>query len=524
MSEKLLHTRIEKAPREGQKVTAGVSTLPTEITSRTAIRLRAAAVIYAVTYALAVGIGSGGDFFVRGEPYQLHTAHLFAAVFIVLAAIAFVVARAPWLSSNGLINLGLAFEVVSCLGIGVGELSGGYRTGMVPAGISWICVWLVTYPLIVPSPIRKAAVAAILSAAMAPLAVYLMISIGGSLVPPPEFIFGYSFPPFICAGIAVFGSSVIYGMGKDLQEARRMGSYRLDRMLGRGGMGEVWRAQHRMLARPAAIKLIQPEMLGGGDGGDVVLKRFEREAQATGKLSSPHTIRLFDFGITEEGVFYYVMELLDGMNLEAMVSRHGPLPPERAVHFLGQTCDSLAEAHAQGMVHRDIKPANIYACRAGLEYDFAKVLDFGLVKPPESGSAHDAKLTADSVTTGTPAYMPPEVALGRDVDPRADLYALGCVAYWLVTGELVFQGDSPVEVVIQHAQNQPVPPSRRTEYEIPESLDEIILWCLEKEPGQRPPSATELRTRLEQLDFAGAWTQERAAHWWEQHRPAAATE
>jgi serine/threonine-protein kinase len=346
-----------------------------------------------------------------------------------------------------------------------------------------------------------------------------MIATGRSIAPPTFIIIGYSIPPFISAGIAIFASSVIYGMGKDLQAAKRMGSYQLDRLLGRGGMGEVWRAQHRMLARPAAIKLIQPEMLGGGDGGDVALKRFEREAQATGNLSSPNTIQLYDFGVTEQGTFYYVMELLDGLNLDTMVERYGPVPAERAVYFLKQACDSLAEAHSMGMVHRDIKPANIYSCRIGLDYDFVKVLDFGLVKPPEAATAKAAKLTADSVTTGTPAYMPPEVALGRDIDHRADLYSLGCVAYWLVTRELVFTGETPVEVVIQHAREKPIAPSQRTELNVPQELDEVILWCLEKKPDARPAGASDLKARLQKLDFAAAWTQTRAESWWQEHRP-----
>jgi hypothetical protein len=520
MDEKLLHTRINRPGAGTGKTDA--STLPTEISSRTAARLRTMVIIYAAAYALAVSVGEIARSVYEGEAFQFHTGHLMAAIFIALATGVFIITRSPRLSSRALVNIGLSFEVIASLGIAMGEYSGDYVQGMEPIGISWVCVWIIAYPLIVPSPIRKAVVATLLSASMGLVALWIWVEIGGSVMPDTVFVVGFTLPNYISAGIAIFGASVIYGMGKDLQQAKRMGSYQLDRLLGRGGMGEVWRAQHRMLARPAAIKLIQPEMLGGGDGGDVVLRRFEREAQATGDLSSPHTIRLYDFGVTEEGVFYYVMELLDGLNLDAMVERHGPIPPERAVHFLKQTCDSLAEAHAKGMVHRDIKPANLYSCRIGLDYDFIKVLDFGLVKPPESGDA--AKLTADSVTAGTPAYMPPEVALGRAIDLRADLYSLGCVAYWLVTQELVFVGDSPVDVVIQHAQKPPVPPSKRTEYELPESLEEIILWCLEKDPGKRPASALELKVRLEELDFSGGWTQQRAGAWWEQHQPSGPAE
>ena len=245
-------------------------------------------------------------------------------------------------------------------------------------------------------------------------------------------LFILCWPSYACAFVVVVPAKVLHRISRRLKEAQELGSYYLIEPLGHGGMGEVWRAEHRLLAREAAIKLVRPELLGARSEEEAqrVLRRFEREAQATAALRSPHTIQVFDFGITQEGTFYYVMELLLGRDLESLVREFGPLPPERALYLLRQICHSLADAHAHGLVHRDIKPANIYVCRMGLDYDFAKVLDFGLVKIRDRSSA-DTLVTADQRTTGTPAYMAPECILGdADVDRRADVYSLGCVAYF----------------------------------------------------------------------------------------------
>ena len=303
-----------------------------------------------------------------------------------------------------------------------------------------------------------------------------------------------------------------------------MGSYKLVELLGRGGMGEVWRAEHRLLARSAAIKLIRPEVLGASDETAVrtLLRRFEREAQATAGLSSPHTIHLFDFGVTSDGTFYYVMELLDGFDLNELVERFGPVPPERVVHFLTQVCASLGEAHEAGLVHRDIKPANMYACRHGREVDFVKVLDFGLVKHGGALEEGSDKLSAENLGAGgTPAFMSPEQAVGDEqVDGRADLYAVGCVAYWLLTGTTVFKGRTPVETMMMHVQKRPDPPSSRVRSAIPRELEVIVLACLEKDPDARPQTADMLAERLATVRLAREWTPTRAREWWDTHRPA----
>jgi serine/threonine-protein kinase len=282
-------------------------------------------------------------------------------------------------------------------------------------------------------------------------------------------------------------------------------------------MGEVWRASHKLLARQAAIKLIRPDALGG-DSRELS-RRFEREARATAALRSPHTVDVYDFGTTEDGTFYYVMELLDGYDGETLVDRFGPLPPERTVFLLTQACHSLAEAHEGGMIHRDIKPANLYSCRYGLDFDFVKVLDFGLVKVPDQPRPGERQLTVAGLIAGTPGYIAPEIALGNpDVDWRSDIYALGCVAYWMLTGKIPLEGKTPMQTVLDHT-NKPAPAPSLEVPTVPKELDEIVLACLQKDPNNRPQTMRELALRLEALPFARGWTPERARRWWLEHPP-----
>ncbi len=326
----------------------------------------------------------------------------------------------------------------------------------------------------------------------------------------------------IVIALATVTSRIIYGLRKSVHEANQLGQYTLEERLGVGGMGEVWRARHRLLMRPAAVKIIRfdPERSGMSDP-QVLLRRFEREAHATAALKSPHTVVLYDFGQADDGTLYYVMELLDGLDLETMVQRFGPLPAERAIHILKQVCHSLGEAHQNGLTHRDIKPANVFVSREGTELDFAKVLDFGLVRlARERPSADQMKLTAQGQISGTPAYMAPEMVLGEDrYDHRIDIYAVGCVAYWLVTGKLVFEGPTAMKIMLDHLQTPPPPPSKRTELPIPPELEQLILACLEKDPERRPASAAELAAGLAAIPLAQAWSCERAATWWSTQVP-----
>jgi len=298
--------------------------------------------------------------------------------------------------------------------------------------------------------------------------------------------------------------------------------YRLVEKLGAGGMGEVWLAKHQLLARPAAVKVIRPEALGNVEQRASIIKRFQREAQTTATLSSPNTVRLYDFGVSETGSFYFVMELLNGINLESMVERFGPLPPQRVVMLLRQSCRSLSEAHAAGLVHRDIKPANLFVCQMGREFDFLKVLDFGVVK--HTVNDEDTVLTDKGWISGTPGYMAPEAILGvQEVDGRADLYALGCVAYWMLTGMLVFESDNAIQMMMHHTNKKPELPSRLAEVTIPKGLDEIVLACLEKSPENRPASADEVWQILGQVELGEPWTQEHAEAWWQLHMPELAS-
>lgn len=349
----------------------------------------------------------------------------------------------------------------------------------------------------------------------------------------------------------------------EAQEARRaareLGSYRLVACLGRGGMGEVWKAEHRLLAREAAIKLIKPD--SSGVTSEEMRARFRREAETLANLRSRNTIELFDYGVSEDGTFYFVMELLDGMDLESFVLSYGPQPAARVIQLLAQACSSLAEAHEAGLVHRDIKPANLFVCRAADELDLIKVLDFGLVRAAggrrqglaleksaeflfgmeeplskraedygngqsngsstDLGESNDIRLTQAGGLMGTPGYMAPEQALGHLVDHRADLYSLGCVGFWLLTGRLVFEDDNPMRLMLAHVQQNIPDLETAIPGFLPSELGDLLTSCLAKSAGDRPSSARELGRALRSIAIPTehAWTPERAESWWNQYRP-----
>jgi len=384
--------------------------------------------------------------------------------------------------------------------------------------LSWNTVAILVSSMIMPATPRKMLAASIVAASMDPLGVWVA-HLRGLPVPSAVNTLVLFMPNYACAVVAVLPSHLLLRLGRRLRQAQEMGSYHLVELLGRGGMGEVWRGQHRLLKRGAAIKLVRPELLGASSEIEArnMLRRFEREAQATAALSSPHTIRVFDFGVTSDRTFYYVMELLAGRDLETLVREFGPVPADRALFLLKQVCHSLADAHARGLVHRDVTPSNIYVCRMGREYDFVKVLDFGLVKFNAPAGAQHTLMTGAHTTNGTPAFMAPEIILEGEVDERADVYALGCVAYYLLTGERVFEGDTAMKMFLQHVQTPPMPPSERTEMPIPRELDEIVLACLEKDPRKRPQNAEELLRMLRRCRFGGTWDHETARGWWETH-------
>jgi serine/threonine-protein kinase len=443
-----------------------------------------------------------------------------SSVLLAFCGVVWVAARSERVGDSLVLDLGLALMVACCFLGSWGPHQAMYDgSGALPY-MTWAIPLLILFPLVVPAPPRRMLIAIVAGASADPLCLLLLswyrgfsldaLTISTSLI-----------NPVMAAGVAFFAARMVYGLNVDVTRARKMGSYYLESLIGKGGMGEVWRARHHMLARPAAIKLIRADALGTVENdGQTLLKRFANEAQATASLRSPNTIEIYDFGLSQDQTFYYVMELLDGLDLQTLVEEYGPQPPERVIHLLTQACHSLNEAHQAGLIHRDVKPANLFTCRYGQDADFVKVLDFGLVKEQSVQGAESQMLTARGRIVGTPAFMAPEMALGGGkADGRSDLYALGCVAYWLLTGSLVFEADTPMDVVVKHVRDEPSPPSAVSERPIPAELDQIVLACLEKEPDNRPQSAEALADQLRVCPVDGGWTRERAHKWWDAHRP-----
>jgi serine/threonine-protein kinase len=404
-----------------------------------------------------------------------------------------------------------------------------YRLVGISAALRWFLL-IVLYGTFIPSTARRCATV-VGGLAVLPVALLLAASL---LNPTTGAYMLTALPETIilmatAVAIAVFGSHKMRELYQKAHEAQRLGQYRLKRVLGFGGMGTVYLAEHVLLRRPCAIKLIRPDQAGD----PTTLIRFEREVQATATLTHPNTIEVFDYGHADDGTFYYVMEYLPGTNLEDMVEQYGPLPPARAVHLLRQVCQALREAHGIGLMHRDIKPSNIIACERGKVYDVAKLLDFGLVKPfaiervPQRGrqvmawsvnhAATAIKLTQEGTLAGSPAFMSPEQARSQEpLDARSDIYSVGVVAYFLVTGKLPFDRDSAVEMLHAHAY-EPVVPTPEFQASVPADLQQVILRCLKKEPDLRYPDAAALEKALAACHGISEWTPERAEEWWQRH-------
>jgi serine/threonine-protein kinase len=325
------------------------------------------------------------------------------------------------------------------------------------------------------------------------------------------------------AAIAIFGSYRIQELQEEAFHARKLGQYRLTHRLGAGGMGEVYLAEHVLLRRACAIKLIRPEQAGDSTN----LSRFEREVQSMATLTHWNTVEIYDYGHAADGTFYYVMEYLPGLSLQELVDRHGSLPPGRAIHFLRQLCAALREAHGIGLIHRDIKPSNIIACQRGAVYDVAKLLDFGLVvHKVHFGASSDAdKLTIPGAILGSPPFISPEQATGKgQIDSRTDIYSLGGLAYFLLTGQPPFIRDSAMELLVAHLRETVTPP-RELRPEIPHDLEEVVLKCLNKNPADRFEDAASLDAALAACASADHWSPDQAERWWaEQEAPAEARE
>jgi len=450
----------------------------------------------------------------------------YASILALGAAIAGVMfALAHWrrLSADTILRIGSVALVLVCFDLALFRHSHEWATGEAFRQWSPVAVVILLNGIIVPGLPRRVLIVSLVAAATDPLALAIAVSTGHIPQPPPHDMIMLALTPLFAALMAYAGSRVMYGMVSTVGRGQRLGSYRLVEKLGRGGMGEVWRANHPMLGREAAVKLIRAEPLAIPERElQHLLQRFEREVRATAALRSPNTVRVYDYGATDDGTFYYAMELLDGLDLEELVVREGPLPAERVIFVLRQVCRSLAEAHRQGLIHRDVKPANIYLCRKGIDVDVVKVLDFGLVKRAVGVDASGGSLTELGMFTGTPAYASPEMAAGDEpVTPLSDVYALGCVAFWLLTGRTVFHATSPVNMLLKHISQRPKPPSEHTELAIPPDLDRLVLDCLRKRPAERPASIDVVERRLAAVALERPWTPERAEEWWNVHRPGA---
>jgi eukaryotic-like serine/threonine-protein kinase len=509
---------------DARSLMAPGSSLPGDLLEASRKRIGAAAIsIAAIWSIILVMIELAGRFLSANLPgitaIWPQPGRYFAVIGIVAALGVAYVARRVGPKSHWLRDATVVLAVGTCLMLALLEAWVPIKQ---PGRLSWVCVVILLYPLIVTDSPRRTLFVSLAAATTVPLA--LFVTRDRDVAAP---LHGFSLlavvlPPYFCAAIAVVPARLIRRLGQEVKRARDIGAYRLGSLLGEGGMGQVFRATHQLLARPAAVKLIRSESITGvsSESARVAMERFRREAAAAAALSSPHTIALYDFGPTGDGSFFYAMELLEGLSLEGIVQKFGPVPPERMAYFLRQACLSLAEAHQRRLVHRDIKPSNLFASRVGVEVDFVKVLDFGLVKETVAETPGSMKLTAADALTGTPAFMAPELALGDpDVDHRVDLYALGCVGYWLLTGELPFYATNTVQMLFKQA-NEPAPkPSLKARFPVPPAVDELILACLAKAPNDRPRDALALVAAIDAIRFETPWTPERATEWWDVHIP-----
>lgn len=478
-------------------------------------RLRAAALVLSVMMGFA---------FLRGvfQPESQHTLYRFASLFVVAGSCAVLFGpfrlslrqlrtiellvfgavglQAIVMTSTQMLKFAASGDIASTIGMSVVNF------------LVWALIILI-YGIFMPNTWLRATIV-LVPAALVPHIVLLVLAHQNSTVADMlrmNRAGAQSVMPFVALMAAVYAAHLIHSVRQVAFKAQRFGQYRLKERLGAGAMGEVYEAEHLLLKRPCAIKLIRPDKVAHPN----VLKRFEKEVKATASLSHWNTVQVLDYGQTADGVFYYVMELLPGMSLAAMVQKHGPLPVDRVVHFLRQACNALSEAHDAGLIHRDIKPTNIFVSHRGGLDDVIKLLDFGLVQ--QSNEVEGTSATSGSIA-GTPHFMSPEQSTGGKVTRRSDLYSLGATAYFLLTGRPLFPNRKAKEVIAAHA-NTPVTPPSELSPKIPADVEEAILKCLEKNPVSRFQSAAELEQALSKCRSANEWTQEDARAWWEDNAP-----
>ncbi|MDX2019000.1 MAG: serine/threonine-protein kinase [Deltaproteobacteria bacterium] len=486
---------------------AGIDGLPEELHVETLQRLKALVAVLGILHVVPLAVESYHWWGGRSADLATVAAVLGHGAGLVMAASFLMLLLACRMGLGRALDLALAFQVVTSFAFASTERA--HR----PGAISVVAIVILVFALFVPRNPRKTMVAAFSSALTVPPAHLLVESTEQGAT-------GWLFPLAVnlaVAAIAIVPATVVSSLAKALDSARRMGSYELVEKIGAGGMGEVWRAHHRMLRRPAAVKIVKPAAARDAVALTRARLRFEREAQVIAELESEHTVRIFDFGATSDGGLFYVMELLSGLDLESLVRTHGPMPPERVVYLMAQACDSLADAHLHGVIHRDVKPANIFVARTSTMADFIKVLDFGVAASVTEGQA-GVTLTAENAVVGSPAFLAPEMVLGAErPDPRSDVYAIGCVMYFLLAGNTVFQAASAMEMAIAHVNKEPGRASALAPGPVPVWLDDLIAECLRKHPAARPRDMQELRQRLLQEHLPNPWTEERARGWWVAH-------
>jgi eukaryotic-like serine/threonine-protein kinase len=492
---------------------SGESLLPADIALSAARRVGMAGITYSISFLAFDAVFSS----VRGSEVSeyLLRFRIMTAVAVLSGVGLFLLSRLWKQRPRRVIQAGLIFQVVSSLLIALSETLIPFGPDEFLRGHSAVAIWIAAMGLLAPAPFREALVANLASALMAPLAIGLHMGIMGNRMPSAGQWILFCTAPLLMAVVTSALTRWIYQLGVDLRSAQELGSYQMIEKLGQGGMGEVWRARHRYLAREAAVKLISTKVSGGGEQQR---RRFEREARVISQLECPNTVSLYDFGVSPSGQLYFAMELIRGLDLEKLVNQFGPQPAARVKHILMGTLDSLEEAHRLGLIHRDIKPSNVILARLGLRFDFVKVVDFGLARVVASEG--EEQLSTEHMVVGTPAFMAPEMATGetQKQDGRSDLYSLACLADWLLTGQHVFSGSTPMAVLLRHASEPPPRLRERTELVVPDGLEELLLRCLSKEPEMRPASVAEFRKELETLEF-GEWTQEDAVRWWKTNLP-----
>lgn len=441
-----------------------------------------------------------------------------SALFLVLAGAGLAaLQRSEVVSAQDLLDLGLVYQVAGSCALAFMENAAPWPNAPI-RGSTLVVTWLAICVFVMPNKPWKSVTAAITSAAIVPVAHLLAAQTLGYPALPWNRLLSYSLGSVFVAGWTPFISTRIHQLHEDLSRSHDFGSYHLEKLLGRGGMGEVWLARHRLLRRDAAVKLVLAGLLehSGHSERRLIQKRFESEAQAIASLRSPHTVAIYDYGLAENGSLYYAMEYLHGLDAETLVNQYGPQAAGRVVWLLRQACESLEEAHDAGLVHRDIKGSNVFICRLGKRTDFVKILDFGLVKG--LARATQTALTT-SGTSGTPAFMAPEQVRGEDVDGRTDIYGLGCLAYFLLTGTVVYKKPNSMAMAVAHLTERPDPPSARCELPVPQSLERVVMACLEKKRSDRPQSVADLRAMLDGCTDITPWTAADANHWWALHRP-----